>query len=96
MPQCPEDFRWVETDWQANTHQLPDSPSKPMDALIEFISTDPLKIINENRLYIAGISMGGFGTWDILMRKPDWFNAAIPICGGADETKAPLIKHIPV
>jgi predicted peptidase len=40
--------------------------------------------------------MGGFGAWDLMARRPQLFAAAVPICGGADNTTAPLIKHIPI
>lgn len=52
--------------------------------------------INPNRLYITGQSMGGGGTWDAIMRYPDKFAAAIPVCGYNDTTQAQLIKHIPL
>jgi predicted peptidase len=52
--------------------------------------------IDESRIYAMGVSMGGFGTWDIIARKPDLFAAAAPICGGGDEATAPSIAHIPI
>jgi len=39
--------------------------------------------IDTSRLYLTGISMGGFGTWDTVMQYPDLFAAALPVCGGA-------------
>jgi predicted peptidase len=56
----------------------------------EFASIDP------RRLYVTGLSMGGFGTWDLLSRFPKKVAAAVPICGGADEAQAPAIAKIPV
>ncbi len=52
--------------------------------------------IDSTRLYITGLSMGGFGTWDLICRKPDMFAAAIPICGGGDTTYADVLKNIPL
>ena len=43
-----------------------------------------------------GISMGGFGTWDLIMRNPDRFAAAVPICGGADVAMAETLKDHPI
>ena len=47
-----------------------------------------------NRISITGISMGGFGTWSMLARYPDFFSAAAPICGGGVSwyinTKTPI------
>jgi len=38
--------------------------------------------IDRHRIYITGLSMGGFGTWSLVFRHPDYFAAAVPICGG--------------
>ncbi|MCK6485869.1 MAG: prolyl oligopeptidase family serine peptidase [Phycisphaerae bacterium] len=40
---------------------------------------------DRQRIYLSGISMGGFGTWEIAMRHPDRFAAIVPVCGGAIE-----------
>ncbi len=52
--------------------------------------------IDTTRLYLTGLSMGGFGTWEMLMKYPDLFAAAIPVCGGAYAARARLIRHIPI
>ena len=49
--------------------------------------------IDAKRLYITGLSMGGFGTWDILARHPDRFAAAIPICGGGIPELPPVVRE---
>ena len=52
--------------------------------------------IDDKRIYLTGLSMGGFGTWDLLARKPDLFAAGIPICGGGDPAKAEKLAKIPI
>ena len=52
--------------------------------------------IDRKRIYVSGLSMGGYGTWDILARRPEHFAAAAPVCGGADEATAAKIAKIPV
>jgi predicted peptidase len=47
--------------------------------------------VDAGRLYVMGISLGGFGTWDIITRRPDMFAAAVPICGGGNAAKASAI-----
>lgn len=98
-PQCPRGSRWVEVDWSADSHVIPEQPSKPMTALMELINhkmetlpTDP------SRIYVTGLSMGGYGTWDLITRRPNLFAAALPICGGGDSSADPIdrIKHIPL
>ena len=43
-----------------------------------------------------GLSMGGFGTWDIIMRHSELFAAAVPLCGGGDFTQAPKLVDMPI
>lgn len=97
-PQCPPDYRWVEVDWREKTpHKQPAQPSDPMRLAMKLIDELPREFsIDQKRIYLTGISMGGFGTWDLLARRPKLFAAAIPICGGADNSTAPLIKNIPI
>lgn len=54
--------------------------------------------VDENRIYLTGISMGGYGVWDTVMAYPHTFAAAVPICGsaGVKFVAAERIKHIPV
>ena len=52
--------------------------------------------IDTNRIYITGLSMGGYGTYDAMIRNPELFAAAVPVCGGADTSKAASIAHIPM
>ena len=40
--------------------------------------------------------MGGFGTWDLIMRHTEMFAAAVPICGGADVSQAENLKFMPI
>ena len=51
--------------------------------------------IDRTRLYVTGLSMGGYGTWSLISRYPDLFAAAIPICGGGDPFRLPA-NHPPV
>jgi predicted peptidase len=96
-PQVADGLQWVDTPWFDDAHVLPRSPSTSMSLLLGLIDLVNHKLpIDRSRIYITGISMGGFGTWDLLMRRPNEFAAAIPICGGGDETSAHLIRDIPV
>jgi predicted peptidase len=98
FPQCPNGKRWVEVDWSQKTpHVSPKEASEPMKrtrALIDQLVKN--KPIDTSRIYIMGLSMGGYGVWDFMARYPDVAAAAVPICGGADNTTAAAIKHIPV
>ncbi len=54
--------------------------------------------VDTDRVYLTGLSMGGFGTWETAMVYPDTYAAIIPICGGAGVrfVMAERIKHLPV
>lgn len=99
FPQCPQEDYWapidiVEGQWLTKTA---DQPTESLNKLIRFLEgyIESGKV-DKSRIYMAGLSMGGFGTWDILSRKPEWFAAGIPICGGGDTTKVNRYSHIPI
>lgn len=97
-PQCPADQQWVDADWSKGTYAIEQVPfsnelatvSNLLDSLNKEFSLDL------NRIYVTGISMGGYGTWDLITRYPRRFAAAIPMCGGADTSRAASIRHMPV
>jgi predicted peptidase len=98
FPQCPGGKSWVDADWgDKKSHTMPKEPSEPLrltkQLLDQFIKDNP---VDAERIYVMGLSMGGFGTWDFTARYPDFVAAAAPICGGADIATAPKIKHIAV
>ncbi len=96
-PQCPQNQKWVEVNWSAPEHKTPEKPSEPLrmafEILDDLVATKPA---DKSRLYLTGLSMGGYGTWDALVRRPHFFAAAIPVCGGADNTTAAQIKDTPL
>lgn len=98
FPQCPNKARWVEVDWgQPTPHQQPAQPSVPMSLVLELMPELQKSLpIDNTRIYVMGLSMGGFGTWDLLARRPAWFAAAVPICGGADDRTASTLARIPI
>ena len=96
-PQCPKDQQWVNTNWSAPSHIMPSMPSSPMKLALLLLQDALAKLpVDLNRVYVTGVSMGGYGTWDAIQRKTDLFAAAIPICGGGDSTRAQSLKNIPI
>ncbi len=98
VPQCPKDMRWVEADWTRGNYDFDTTPiSRPLSAVVELLSVlESTLPMDTDRIYVTGLSMGGFGTWDLLMRDPDRFAAGLPICGGADPDMADAIKQLPI
>ena len=52
--------------------------------------------VDPQRVYLIGASMGGYGTWQLAMSRPDLFAAMIPICGGGMYWNAARLKNVPV
>ena len=67
MPQCPSDTFWVARI---------ESIKKFIDEIVKKYAVDP------SRVYLCGLSMGGFGTWYTAMAYPELFAAIAPCCGG--------------
>ena len=97
VPQCPNDRRWVNKDWSLPEHTMDSVPTAEMLGVMTVLdSLVGVGVVDSTRVYICGISMGGFGTWDALQRWPGKFAAAIAICGGGDPTYVDAMKDIPV
>lgn len=97
FPQCSDGKRWVEVDWTLDSHkQLPEE-SISVKLTRELITSLQKEFrVDEQRLYATGLSMGGFGVWDMIARTPDMFAAAAPVCSGADEATADRLIKLPV
>jgi len=51
--------------------------------------------VDEDRIYVTGLSMGGFGTWSLAAYTPNRFAAIAPICGGGEPYWAKRFAHVP-
>ncbi len=52
--------------------------------------------VDKDRIYLTGLSMGGFGTWALGAYTPDRFAALIPICGGGEPLAAVAVRKVPI
>jgi predicted peptidase len=83
-PQCPSSQWWT---WP----QLSAALSKVLDEVESKYAVDP------ERMYVTGLSMGGFGTWSLAMAYPLRFAAIAPMSGPADHLeRISAIRHLPV
>ncbi|MCS7053007.1 MAG: dienelactone hydrolase family protein [Ignavibacterium sp.] len=80
-PQCPSGKRW--------THLLLE-----LSLLIEEIQKNYL--VDEKKIYLTGLSMGGQGTWALAFYNPQKFAAIAPICGWTDTFEACNLKDLPI
>lgn len=97
-PQCPANMQWSNFTRGPGTQLiLKATPSKPMELLMELIRQSIKNLpVDTNRIYITGLSMGGYGTYDAIERFPNLFAAAVPVCGGGDVSRATTIANIPI
>ena len=77
MPQCPKDSFWA-----ANVESI----AAFVKELTREFDVDP------DRVYLTGLSMGGYGTWFTAMAHPDLFAAIAPVCGGGMAWNAGVLK----
>ncbi|RPI00269.1 MAG: T9SS C-terminal target domain-containing protein, partial [Calditrichaeota bacterium] len=97
-PQCPIGGAWNNYNFNdRDSYRYSQVPiTLEMLTIIDLLdSLEAAYPIDPDRLYVTGLSLGGYGTWDILMRYPEKFAAAIPMSGGGDSTAVERIKHIP-
>lgn len=80
-PQCPQEKTWI--DFKVELFDLFD----------EICEKYP---IDKNRVSLCGISMGGFGTWELALTQPERFSAIAPLCGGGMNWRAWYVKDIPI
>lgn len=96
-PQCPKEHWWSKP--QEDRLRLLDAGGKNLllDAVLALVEkTVETHPIDRNRIYLTGLSMGGFGSFDMLTRSPQTWAAAIPVCGAGDPRKVENFKHVPI
>jgi predicted esterase len=77
------------------------SPQSQRDWVMEFLYEMVLEVknkyrVDDERIYLTGLSMGGFGTWSFAEKHPELFAAIAPICGGGDLKDAWKLRNMPI
>lgn len=99
FPQAPQDDYWAkvdvdreETPFEFNFQNL-QTPTSSLQLVMQLMDSITTRdFVNNNRIYVGGLSMGGMGTYELIYRKPEMFAAAFAICGGADPE---IVKEYP-
>lgn len=97
-PQCSHFGQWVDTPWEQGGYSVDEVPeSDEMMAVMALVQqiTETYSV-DKDRIYAMGISMGGFGVWDVMVRHNDVFAAGVAVCGAGDPTKADVLKDTPM
>ncbi|MBN2131920.1 MAG: prolyl oligopeptidase family serine peptidase [Sedimentisphaerales bacterium] len=82
-PQCPTGSWWSGPDQMGTLIAL-------LDEIVEKYRVD------ESRVYLTGLSMGGYGTWALASSCPERFAAIAPICGGGEKRMARRLRNVPI
>jgi dienelactone hydrolase len=87
VPRCPDGAGWGG---------IPNYPT--IDSLVFEAITELGKRhrIDTDRIYVTGISRGGYGSWHFITTRPDLFAAAVPVCGRGEPEMASRIVNVPV
>ncbi len=97
VPQCPDKKMWVEIRDTKVNPKFADKPTEPAGLVLDLIESLSKEYrVDADRIYLTGVSMGGYGTWDLICRKPDLFAAALPVCGGGDPAQADKLTKLPI
>ena len=96
-PHVPQQKAWAYMDWTKPRSPRPAEMNEYMRMMFEIVDGLLAECpIDRGRIYVTGASMGGFGTFEAVSRRPHFFAAAVPICGGHDEACAPLMVDTPI
>jgi predicted peptidase len=98
IPQVVTPNRWVNVPAAATSYTLAAQPTDSLRMAKEIVDMLQRKYqgIDAHRLYLTGLSMGGYGTWDAIERWPDYFAAAAPLSAAGDPSKAASLVHLPI
>ena len=104
FPQCSSDSFWANVEFDTNAtgkrvfnFARRGKPTKSMHALLGMIENLVDKpYVDNQRVYLGGLSMGGMGTYELLRRKRKLFAAAFAICGGDNVANVRKYKNTPL
>lgn len=96
--QCREGSRWADFNWsdKKSTPQKPEPTADLAAAVAALDAVMKAEPVNPDRVYLTGLSMGGYGSWDLAARMPERFAAMIAVCGGGDEATASKLVSLPI
>ena len=96
-PQCHRGRKWSNVNWSAKSSEpMPASTSDQMNVALGILDRVLAEYPTDaDRVYLTGLSMGGYGSWDLAERMPERFAALAPICGGGNVERADRLVNIP-
>lgn len=96
-PQCPAELWWAELDRETMNLMSGGKPGEPLKRVLKLVDKVMAEFaVDPQRVYVTGLSMGGYGTWSLLATAPEKIAAAVPVCGGGDPETAARFAKVPV
>lgn len=96
-PQCPDGATWTPFDDDHRALAPTGEPTPPLaGAMAALIETARAWPIDTDRIQLTGLSLGGFGAWELGGRAPNWFASVTPVCGGGHASLAADLAGTPV
>lgn len=98
VPQVPGSAQWVDVPASQGPYTLRSQPTLSLRLAMDIVVTlqRAYSTIDGNRVYLTGLSMGGYGAWDAAERWPSLFAAAVPLAGGGDPRQARALVSLPL
>lgn len=104
FPQCPIDSYWAnvsikpdETGKRSFFFQTDGEPTLAMEGVLALVNDlQKREYVDQERIYLGGLSMGAMGTFELLRRRPNVFAAAFAICGGDNIENVSHYKDVPL
>ncbi len=91
FPQAPKEDYWAKVEVKRDTMPFQfdfkntEATTKSLNTVMKLMdSVVKQDFVNDQKIYVGGLSMGGMGTYELIYKKPEMFAAAFAICGGAN------------
>ena len=98
IPQVPAPQFYMSVPANTGSYTLAPLPTDALRTAKEIVDAlqQAVAQVDPDRLYVTGLSMGGYGAWEMIERYPGYFAAAAPICGGGDPSLAVRLVDLPI
>ncbi len=99
FPQCVKNGFWAPIKDRKDGFDFGNTrkPTPQMQMVIRLLKQlQKTEAVDTKRIYVAGLSMGGMGTFDLICRYPKKFAAAVPICGGVEISRLKKVVNVPI
>lgn len=98
VPQVVAPSRWVNVPANTGSYELAANPTESLLLALDIVTSlqQEYTTINARRIYLTGLSMGGYGAWEAAERWPYRFAAVAPLAGAGDPARAANLVNLPV